>query len=535
MPDVTGGGTIDGVGVTTTTTYPEYATDTVEIRHEVSLAAQNNDDINIALAIDTSGSTADSSGTDLDGDGRVDTFLQAQVIAAKALFQTYIDNGYDPSRVTITLVEYGSQGRVVGVFNLDDQAAFDTALGTLRPNGATNYADPLSDIDRSWDDQNVDPNASNQVIFLSDGAQNAGGRYTDEAQRLADNFNANISGIGVGARSSLGDLNQLDNTGGEIGENNGAVQVTTIEDLINEINSPPPIVDVDGVRVTFTYDDPNNPGETITITRDYPVGHPALTPTASGYVLNTGAIDLEPAPTPPAEVTAEISTYFNNGDDLLSTGTITIPFYVCFTGLTCILTPQGEVMAGDLAVGDLVVTHDHGPKPILWIGKSKLSAAHLRGQSRMRPIRIRAGALGPHVPQRDLLVSPQHRVLVSSKIAERMFGEAEVLISAKKLLGWPGVEIAEDLNEVEYVHFIFDQHELVFSDGALSESLYTGPEVLKSLPAEQVEELLALFPEWGRQPAESNAIRTIPKGGRQKQLLRHHLKSGDALVSEQPH
>lgn len=535
MPEVSVSDTIGGVPITTVTEYPEYATDTVAIRHEVNLGAQDSDKINVALAIDTSGSTTGSSGSDVDGDGSVDNYLEAQVFAAKALFQAYVDNGYDPSRVTITLVDYSNNGRLVGVFNLDDQDAFEDALDALRPGGTTNYADPLADIHRSWTQQGVSPNDSNQVVFLSDGQQNAGGDYRDEARDLEDDFGANISGIGVGRNSSLNDLNQLDNTGGQIGRNNGAVKILDVDDLVNEINTPPPLVDVDSVTVEFTYPDPNNPDETITITRTYPVDDPAITPTASGYVLNTEEIDLEPAPIPPTTVEAVITTNFNNGQDSISTGTILIPFYVCFTGLTRILTPSGEVVAGELSVGDLVVTHDHGPKPILWIGKTRLDARQLRGQPRMRPIRIRAGALGPHMPQRDLLVSPQHRLLVSSKIAERMFGQSEVLIAAKKLLGWPGIEIAEDLAEVEYVHFIFDQHELVFSDGALSESLYAGPEVLKCLSQEQRDELLALFPEWASEVMGFDPIRAIPKGSRQKQLLQRHLKCGKALVAGRLH
>lgn len=112
MPQtITASDTIGTVPVTTTTTVPDYATDTVTFSHDISLGAQNTSDINIALAIDTSGSTSGSSGSDVDGDGDIDTYLEAQKLAAKALFQTYIDNGYDPSRVTITLVQYGSRQR----------------------------------------------------------------------------------------------------------------------------------------------------------------------------------------------------------------------------------------------------------------------------------------------------------------------------------------------------------------------------------------------------------------------------------------
>lgn len=152
MPDqtITASGTIGGVPITTTTTVPEYATDTVTFSHDISLGAQNSDAINIALAIDVSGSTTGSSGSDVDGDGTIDSYLTAQKLAAKELFQTYVDNGYDPSRVTVTLVSYAGSGQVVGVYNLDDLAAFNSAVDGLTPGGQTNFADPLADIYNSW-------------------------------------------------------------------------------------------------------------------------------------------------------------------------------------------------------------------------------------------------------------------------------------------------------------------------------------------------------------------------------------------------
>lgn len=238
MPTTTQSDTIGGVPVSTTTTYPDYATDSVTIGHDISLGAQDTDEINIAIAIDRSGSTAQSSGSDVDGDGDIDSYLEAQQIAAKELFDHYVQLGYDPSRVTITLVDYSTNGQVVGIYNLDDQDAFNSAVDALTPTNLTNYEDPLQDIIASWTAQDVDPNANNTVIFLSDGIPNRGGSVNDEVQTLTNTFNANISAIGVGANSSLTDLNDVDNTG-------GAVKVTDASQLINEITSPPPIVDVE--------------------------------------------------------------------------------------------------------------------------------------------------------------------------------------------------------------------------------------------------------------------------------------------------
>lgn len=518
---ITASDTIDGVPVTTTTTVPEYATDSITISHDVSLGAQDNSDINIALAIDTSGSTAWDSGSDVDGDGDNDTYLEAQQLAAKELFEAYVAAGYDPSRVTITLVEYGSSGTVLGIFNLDDQAAFNAAVDGLDSSGSTNFEDPLQDIYGSWSSQGVDPTANNTVIFLSDGMQNSGGTFTDDASALSSTFGANISAIGVGVNSSLSQLNQMDNTG-------GAVKVTNVADILNEITSPPPILDVNSVTVELSYVDANNNPHTFSYT--YDINNAPITPTPTGYNINGHEIDFNPLPLAGTNIDVTVTTSFNNGADSISTGIIAVPAYTCFSADVLIMTDRGEVRAGDLVAGDMVMTFDNGLQPLLWVGKRAVAPEMLRSLPKICPIRIKAGALGPYTPQRDMVVSPQHRILVASAIAERMFGCAEVLVAAKHLLDLEGVERAEDLETVEYVHFAFERHELVFSDGAISESLFAGQQALNMMLPEQREELLTIFPEWDMPDFVPVPVREIPKGARQKHLVARHQINEKALA-----
>ena len=112
----------------------------------------------------------------------------------------------------------------------------------------------------------------------------------------------------------------------------------------------------------------------------------------------------------------------------------------------------------------------------------------------MQPVLIRKGALGPNQPERDLLVSPQHRMLVSGPKVELWFGEQEVLVAAIHLTILDGIEqIAVD--EVTYVHFMFDEHEIVCGDGAWSESFQPGDLSLQGIAQEQRAELMMLFPE----------------------------------------
>jgi Ca2+-binding RTX toxin-like protein len=168
---------------------------------------------------------------------------------------------------------------------------------------------------------------------------------------------------------------------------------------------------------------------------------------------------------------------------------------VCFANGTMIATAGGEVAVEDLRPGDLVQTMDHGFQPLRWIGARKVTAEELAANEKLCPIRIRKEAVGIQMLDRDLIVSPQHRLLVTSKVAQRMFRTAEILISARQLLRLNGVETAQDIQAVTYFHILFDNHEIVIANGVPAESLYLGQEALQTLSAEGREEIATLFPE----------------------------------------
>jgi Hint domain len=167
---------------------------------------------------------------------------------------------------------------------------------------------------------------------------------------------------------------------------------------------------------------------------------------------------------------------------------------VCFSSGTLIKTIRGEVAVETLKVGSRVLTLDNGYRMVRWIGNRKLSKVELEANPHLYPIRIPAGALGMGLPNTDLLVSPQHRVFIRSDVAARMVADAEVLIAAKHFVGTAGIHVATDVDGVDYWHFLFDEHEIVWSNGAPTESLFTGPEALKSVSPEAHAEIEAIFP-----------------------------------------
>ncbi len=166
----------------------------------------------------------------------------------------------------------------------------------------------------------------------------------------------------------------------------------------------------------------------------------------------------------------------------------------CFTPGTYIATPRGAVLVEDLKVGDRVVTRDNGLQSIKWVGKKRLDHVQLKTLVALRPILIEAGSLGENIPDRDMLVSPGHRMLIVSKIAQLYFGQSEVLVAAKDMCDIDGVGVAV-VPYITYVHFLCDNHELVLADGAWSESFQPGDYSLKGMDEDQREELFELFPD----------------------------------------
>lgn len=133
----------------------------------------------------------------------------------------------------------------------------------------------------------------------------------------------------------------------------------------------------------------------------------------------------------------------------------------CFAEGTLILTPAGEVPVERLRAGDLVVT-PRGPAafaPLVWVGSLHIDITRQRDRTRVAPILIKAGALSEGIPFRDLQVSPDHALLVDG-----------LLVAARLLLN--GITIVQQswLREVTYHHLELARHEVVVSEGALSES-----------------------------------------------------------------
>lgn len=167
---------------------------------------------------------------------------------------------------------------------------------------------------------------------------------------------------------------------------------------------------------------------------------------------------------------------------------------ICVVAGTDVLTPHGARRVEDLAVGDEVVTRDHGVQVVRWT-----SARTFPAQAHCAPVRFGTGALGNTSP---LYVSQQHRVLIEGWQAELLFGEHSVLVPAVHLINDTNIRMCVG-GTVRYHHLLLDNHAVIKTNGAWTETLHVGPQTLDTSPDETSAELLSFFPELEQENAKS--------------------------------
>lgn len=237
----------------------------------------------------------------------------------------------------------------------------------------------------------------------------------------------------------------------------------------------------DQIRVTM-----NGVTQWITGVTFYVSGGPAIFTPTDGTILSNA--------------TFRSSTWVPNSTQI-AVGTLGPP---CFTPGTMILTPAGEVPVEDLAPGDLVMTRDDGARPLRWTGRRRVDAT-----GDFAPVRFAKDTIGN---SRPLLVSPQHRILITGWQAELACGIAEVFVAAKHLVdGHQITRAAQD--SIDYIHLMFDRHQIVTSNGAPTESFFPGDVILEGDRAIRAE-LNALFPalEAMCPPEEWQTARPVARG-----------------------
>ncbi len=191
----------------------------------------------------------------------------------------------------------------------------------------------------------------------------------------------------------------------------------------------------------------------------------------------------------------------------------------CFLAGTAIATPQGEALVEHLRIGDEVLGADGSIVPVRWIGIHTV-ARRFADPLRYMPIRIRAGALGENLPQRDLLVSPDHAMYLGG-----------ILIQAAALVN--GSTILRETRMPErfvYYHVEVAAHALILAEGAATESFVDNADRMAFDNWAEHEALygnLSSIPEMNHPRAKS--ARQIPMELRQ--FLEARATSNDTALS----
>ena len=137
-------------------------------------------------------------------------------------------------------------------------------------------------------------------------------------------------------------------------------------------------------------------------------------------------------------------------------------FVACFAAGTRIDTADGPRSIETLFPGDMICTRDHGLQPLLWRGERRMRAI---GQH--APVQLDAGVMGATQP---IEVSPEHRLLITGAAPLLNFGQSEVLVPAKALLGRGGVRQRTG-GQVVYMHLLLENHAVIRANGVWSETL----------------------------------------------------------------
>ncbi|MGB3243791.1 MAG: Hint domain-containing protein [Sulfitobacter sp.] len=193
---------------------------------------------------------------------------------------------------------------------------------------------------------------------------------------------------------------------------------------------------------------------------------------------------------------------------------------ICFTPGTRIETPDGLIAIEDLGEGDRVLTKDNGAQQIQWVGSRRMSGARLFAMPQLRPVRFLPGALGK-VPDEELLVSPQHRILLTGDAARDLFNTPEVLVAAKDLVNGGSIRIDHTLPEVTYIHLLFESHQVLWANGVETESFHPASAALDALDETDRKRLLVKLPQLEFDPHTYGAFARRSLSASEAAILTH--------------
>ena len=141
-------------------------------------------------------------------------------------------------------------------------------------------------------------------------------------------------------------------------------------------------------------------------------------------------------------------------------GGFTITEVPCFGAGTQLLTPDGMIAVENLAAGDEVLSGRTGDtRKIIWTGARRIDLTRHANPEKVTPVRVCAGALAPGLPERDLILSPDHALLLEGHLVE-----AKTLVNGATIL-WD-----KSRRAVTYHHIELAEHDVVLAEGIPAET-----------------------------------------------------------------
>jgi hypothetical protein len=179
----------------------------------------------------------------------------------------------------------------------------------------------------------------------------------------------------------------------------------------------------------------------------------------SHSVVNGNTLDLVRSDSSHIDLTlnrpiTSFTTTVSGSNTIIRTNAVT-----CFVAGTALATPDGPAAVETLRVGDMVLNASGQARPVRWIGRRHQDLSRHPKPGTVQPIRIMAGALGDGLPHRDLLVSPDHAMLLDG-----------MLIPARLLRNDVTIRREENRASVTYYHVELETHDVLLAEGAMAES-----------------------------------------------------------------
>jgi hypothetical protein len=160
-----------------------------------------------------------------------------------------------------------------------------------------------------------------------------------------------------------------------------------------------------------------------------------------------------------------------------------------------ISTSQGPVAVEDLAPGMEIMTSEHGPLPLQWIGSYDMSPRDAQTSDRARLYRVTADTFGLAKPAQDLMLAPRAHILMRHAACQQLFNMDLAFAPIRAFEDGMSVISIRPMSAVSVFNLAFDRQATIMANGVEVESFHPGPHAETLLDDEMLYSLLRIFPQ----------------------------------------